>query len=262
MPILLALLIGGLAVGLTQGWFRGGAATTTSSAPSVMATDQAVPSSSASTGTQSEGASGSGTASASQSSSSTESASGPSSEEPSSSTQSPSTQGAEAVRALQKCRSKVQARDRVLQAAATGVGHWSEHVDAQTDANRGDISTSQMQAIFKRTRLAGPADVKRYREALARDKQLSAACQPPSGAPARVTTAMANCAKRAQAQGPVLKAAEAAMNDWQSHLSDMRMSKMGHVSDPQGVWVKSWRAAPANIKPYRQATSNFDAPAC
>ncbi len=228
-------------MGLLQGWFRQGPSTT-SGAPSVLGTGQtASPEASPSSATSTE----------------------PSPSEQSTGKGVSSTQASSAaVQALQKCRAKVQARDQVLTAAATGVGHWSEHVDAQTDLNDGDISSKQMQAIFKRTRLDGPADVRRYRAALARQDELSGSCQPPRGAPAEITAKMASCAKRGQAQQPVLAAAENAMEDWRSHLADMRQSRMGHVHDAQAVWIKTWRAAPRNINAYRKATAEFDAPGC
>lgn len=258
VPILLALLlIGGVGVGVGQGWFGGGAATTTATEPSVLATEQT-----ASATSSSDSESASAEPSDSTSSSDTPSPSASSSSTKSSTGQGSGGQDAQATEALRKCRDKVEARERVLKAAATGVGHWSEHVQAQTDANQGDISSGEMQAIFKRTRLAGPADVRRYQEAVSQEDRLSGTCRAPSGAPKAVSTKMADCAERGQAQGPVLTAAKEAMNDWRSHLGDMKMSKMGHVNNPQAVWIKTWRAAPKDINAYRKAASSFDAPAC
>ena len=54
------------------------------------------------------------------------------------------------------CRKAVQARDTVISRAATGIGHWSQHIQAQTDANAGRISVDAMGKIFLRSRLLGP----------------------------------------------------------------------------------------------------------
>ena len=69
---------------------------------------------------------------------------------------------AAASRALRACRAKVKAADEVLDAAKTGMGHWSEHVQAQTDANSGEITIGEMEDIFQRTMKAGDEDEKRY----------------------------------------------------------------------------------------------------
>src|SRR6478672_6200944 len=49
---------------------------------------------------------------------------------------------------------------------AAGIDHWSQHVQAQTDANAGRISLEGMKKSFMRTRLLGPSDIASYRGAL------------------------------------------------------------------------------------------------
>jgi hypothetical protein len=46
-------------------------------------------------------------------------------------------------------------RDDVLAAAKTGMRHRSEDVQAQTDANSGEITVDEMEDIFDRTLNAG-----------------------------------------------------------------------------------------------------------
>lgn len=246
VPVILALLIGGTAVGLGQGWLRGGTATT-ADVPSVMATEQ--------------------TASPSSSSSVSVSASASSQQQPSVKPASAPTASnktsAQAREALQRCRTAVRARDTVLAAARTGVGHWSEHVEAQTAKNAGDISAKKMSAIFSRTRQAGPGDVGRYQQAVKQEDQQSASCAAPPGATAAVKATMARCDERSRAQRPALRAAKDAMEDWKSHLAAMQRSRSGHVHDAQQVWLRAWRAAPPHINEFRSTTSALqDAPGC
>jgi hypothetical protein len=168
----------------------------------------------------------------------------------------------QAQQAIQGCRAKVDAAEQVMKEAKIGVGHWAEHVQAQTDNFAGKISLDKMHAIFKRTRLDGPDDVKRYADAMKSYDKLSGSCGAVAGASAKLTSQLASCADRLRAQKPVLSAAANAMDDWKSHLAAMRRSAMGHVHDAQGVWIATWKAAPPHIKAYNKARKGFDAPAC
>jgi hypothetical protein len=185
---------------------------------------------------------------------------------PSPSTQSTTTErpaSAEAVRAMDSCRERVQAADEVLDQARTGIGHWAAHVAAERDAARGEISGKRQQEIFKATRLQGPVDQRRYAAAL-RDynRVRGASCGRAKGADDEVAATLATCQKRAAAQGPVLAAAADAMGDWKSHLADMQRSREVHVANAQRVWIEAYRAAPTNLNAYDKALDRFDAPRC
>jgi hypothetical protein len=164
--------------------------------------------------------------------------------------------------ALTACQKKVRQGDRVLKQAKTGVGHWATHVQAQTDADNSRITVAEMAGTFKSTRLAGPADQKRYADALFDYRKLKGSCRAVKGAPKAVAAALAKCAQRAREQQPVMTAAAAAMKDWRSHLAAMQRSSEGHVANAEEVWLRAWRAAPPHIKAYKKAAAAFDAPAC
>jgi hypothetical protein len=242
-------------VAVQQGWFTGDRSATAS--PSLPASPGS------STGPTGSGPSSSAASPSATASSSTTSAS-PTKQSPSASGTASASDptGTAASAALEECRASVQAADDVLEAARVGIGHWSEHVQAQTDANKGKISLAKMAAIFKRTRLDGPNDVRAYDEARDKAKDRSGSCEPPDGSPAAVEDTMGDCRKRSEAQQPVLAAAADGMGDWKSHLAAMRRSRMGHVHDAQGVWIRAWRAAPPHIKAFDRADDRFDAPTC
>src|SRR3954451_1957124 len=84
--------------------------------------------------------------------------------------------GAGASGALAACSQKVAAARHVVEVASTGVGHWHTHVQARTDMLDGRISVERMDALWKRTRLAGPADQQRFKSALGED-DAAGACQ-------------------------------------------------------------------------------------
>jgi hypothetical protein len=240
VPVVIAALLLVGVLGATQGWFRGDGSTTANASPSVLASQQ--------TAEPSE---------TTPSPSETDSPSPTPSAKPSSETRSEA-----GAQALAGCRAKVKADDRTVAAAEKGIGHWSEHVQAQTDANSGKISVDRMDAIFKRTRLAGPDDVQRYRDAVDEADKESGSCSAPAEATSGERKQLNSCAARAEAQQPVLAAAEDGMRDWTSHLAAMRRSRMGHVHDAQGVWIRAWRAAPPHIEAFEKADRAFDAPAC
>ncbi|MET0694849.1 MAG: hypothetical protein ABWX96_19660 [Propionibacteriaceae bacterium] len=236
MPlVVVALLAVGGAVGATQGWFDATNPSTANSPASASATDQM---------------------------SAPESPSTSPSETPSESASPSAAAEAAGESELKGCRDKVEAADDVLAAAEVGLGHWSEHVQAQTDANAGKISMDKMDAIFKRTRLAGPDDVSAYSDAKKDYGDESGSCDPVTGASAKIADSLSACNKRAEAQQPVLDAAADGMADWKSHLAAMQRSRMGHVHDAQGVWIKAWKAAPPHIEAYQKAVKKFDAPDC
>ena len=160
------------------------------------------------------------------------------------------------------CQRKVDAADKVLSAARTGVLHWATHVQAETDADAGKISTSLMQARFAKTRVAGPGDQSRYAKARSEYQKLDGSCAKVKGASASVAGKLADCRERADAQKPVLAAAANGMADWKNHLAAMQRSREGHVRNAQGVWLEAWRAAPPHINAYKKAYANFRAPKC
>ena len=167
-----------------------------------------------------------------------------------------------AEQALEACQAKVSAGDKVIKEAKTGVGHWAAHVKSQRLADEGKIGLDEMKARFKATRLKGPADQKRYRDAVdAYDKE-DGSCSEVAKAPKAVAASLEKCASRSSDQESVMSAGAKGMKDWASHLAAMQRNKMGHVSDPQGVWIRAYRAAPKNINAFEKAIDNYDPPSC
>ena len=157
------------------------------------------------------------------------------------------------------CKATVQSRDTVISRAASGIDHWSQHVQAQTEANAGKISVDMMKRSFMRTRLLGPADIARYRDALDAAAEKSDGCSTPKAAPADIAATLETCETRLTAQKPVLVAGARGMGDWSSHLAAMRRNKESHVHNAQQVWVSAWRAAPTHIRAFDRAEGRFAA---
>jgi hypothetical protein len=172
---------------------------------------------------------------------------------------------AAAVKALEACQKKVDAADAVLKQGKIGVLHWAEHVQAQKDYFAGKITAVQMKAHFKRTRLKGPDDLKRYDDALSTYEDLEGSCAKVKGADHAAAATLAKCEDRSNAQEPVMKATAAGMKDWKNHQKFMQRNavhKAGTPSEAQAVWLRQYAAAPKNINAFKKATNNFNAPSC
>jgi hypothetical protein len=167
-----------------------------------------------------------------------------------------------AEEALKTCQVKVSAGDKVIKEAKTGVGHWASHVESQRLADEGEISIDEMKARFKETRLLGPGDQKRYRDAVNAYQDEDGSCSEIDKAPKAIAASLEKCASRSADQEPVISAGAKGMKDWASHLAAMQRNKQGHVSDPQGVWVRAYRAAPKNINGFEKALDDYDPPSC
>jgi hypothetical protein len=184
---------------------------------------------------------------------------------PSPSTTSSATASAASQEALAACQTLVRAADDVLKQGKIGVENWTEHIQAQKDYNAGKATTDEMKARFKKTRLRGPNDLKRYDKALATYKDLDGSCAKVEGADSEVATALAKCQKRSNAQEPVLKATAGGMKDWRAHQKFMQRNaqhQAGSPSDALATWLRQYRAAPENINAFKKADTNFEAPSC
>jgi hypothetical protein len=168
-------------------------------------------------------------------------------------------------KALEACQAKVSAADEVLKQGKTGVSHWAIHVQAQRDNLDGKITVDEMKARFKKTRLKGPDDLKRYDDALSAYEDLKGSCERVRGADTAVAAALAKCEKRSKAQPAVLKATAAGMKEWKAHQKLMQLNALhnaGTPSEAQSSWLKQFHAAPKTIKAFKEETAGFKAPSC
>jgi hypothetical protein len=180
------------------------------------------------------------------------------SEQPTEGASSGSSAGPAAVR---RCATAVNRAEKVVAAASDGVSHWHTHVQARTDMLKGAMSVAEMDRMWKRTRLAGPADQERFRAALDGYQPQKATCDLADGQ----GRSAAACATRFRTASTAVDAAEAAMADWKSHLDNMASYAAGGMTqvEAQTRWVAAWRNAPQNITAYDEArTALAGAPTC
>ncbi len=164
-----------------------------------------------------------------------------------------------------RVRRRFRLQIRSSKQGKTGVEHWAGHIQAQKDRFDGKITPEQTKARFKATRLKGPGDLDRYEDALSAYKDLEGSCKKVDGADSAVAASLVACEERSNAQEPLMAATAAGMKDWKAHLTFMQRNALheaGTPSEALDTWLKQYDAAPKNIKAFKKASGDFDAPSC
>ncbi|NED99989.1 hypothetical protein [Phytoactinopolyspora halotolerans] len=171
-----------------------------------------------------------------------------------------------ARQAIEACTDELSAGEAVVSEAKTGVGHWTEHIDARTDLLAGRNTEEETRAIWKRTRLAGPDDLERF-DAVHTTYERTAGCDDLAAAdvPQDLAADAEQCLVRAERTEAAVAAARDAIGDWEDHLHAMADHADGHMTadEAQDKWVEAWENAPTNINAFDEARDELEqAPAC
>ncbi len=156
-----------------------------------------------------------------------------------------------AATALKACRAKVRAADKVLAVGRHGMRHWSEHLQAQTDAFAGKITVGKMDDIFDRTRKAGDQDENRYTKRSSPTTANTAHAAPSEVlAPSSAT----NWPVAPSGHGPSGPCSPRRRTGWRTgrSISANEALKAGRDSQSPEEWLQTWRAAPPHIKAYKK----------
>ncbi|TDO46381.1 hypothetical protein EV643_111234 [Kribbella sp. VKM Ac-2527] len=157
------------------------------------------------------------------------------------------------------CSGEIAATEAVVTAARVAAGHWREHVQARTDLLTAKNTEAITKAIWKRTRLAGPADQARLDAATAGQKKVVGGCQGLTSAAAPA------CKQRLAALTAAAATGRAASGDWAAHLAMMKAHAAGDfgAEHAQHLWVAAWQNAPKNLDAFAQADAALaKAPTC
>jgi hypothetical protein len=174
---------------------------------------------------------------------------------------------AAATKELRKCARAVARAERAVSVARVGVGHWREHVRARTDWLHGRISEKKMNAIWDRTRAAGPSDVKRFHTARQHyhEEPRCTKRHEFKAVPRSKHDLVTGCVARSVFAPRAVAAAKATIVDWKNHLKHMNTYANGGMSSgkAQRLWVRAWRKAPQNIGAFKAAGAKLHhAPHC
>jgi hypothetical protein len=171
------------------------------------------------------------------------------------------------ARLLMTCAREVQNAERAISVARVGVSHWRAHVRARTDMLKGRISEKRMNAVWDRTRAAGPTDVRRFQTAR-RHYHEQPRCTKRHHfrpLPRSKRHAVTGCVTRSAMAPEVVAAAKATIVDWKNHLKHMNTYANGGMTagKAQRLWVRAWRKAPQNIGAFHAAGAKMHhAPIC
>jgi hypothetical protein len=174
---------------------------------------------------------------------------------------------ASAKKELTMCAHAVAKAERAVAVARVGVRHWRAHVRARTDMLKGRISEKKMNAIWDRTRAAGPADVRRFhtaRQHYHEEPRCTKRCNF-SDLPRSNRQAVNGCVARSIRAPRAVAAAKATIVDWKNHLKHMNTYANGGMTagKAQRLWVRAWRRAPENMQAFKAAGSELHhAPHC
>ncbi len=168
------------------------------------------------------------------------------------------------------CRAQVAGADAVVEAARVGIDHLETHTGAHQAWVEGRISEEQKSALYKATRLAGPADVARFaaaQKAAQKTAQKTAqrttrratagtqACTPPQRA----------CAERMETLSAAMTSGRSGMAVWEEHLANMADFAAGKFDSDraQALWDRTRAEAQKVIASWDKADQAVrQAPRC
>lgn len=174
-----------------------------------------------------------------------------------------STTGPAAPEGFTACRTEVTRADALVAAGATVADDWAAHTSSLTRLDTGRITQAEADATWKRTRLAGPSDMQRYRAASAAYTRSKGACARMGALPDAFVRAAARCKQRANADSNVAVQVAPVSVAWASHLTSMKAK----TDTPVGRYMRKWHQqvqdAPTILSAYRTAASAVRAsPTC
>ncbi len=151
------------------------------------------------------------------------------------------------------CAAEMTAAEAEVSAVRVAAGHWREHVEARTALLAGRISQATTKAIWKRTRLAGPADIQRLAAATAARDSTRGGCDTAAGEAGKA------CRHRLTVLAAAATSGNAVARDWKGHLDMMAAHKAGGMDDKhaQAMWVAEWKAAPPNLSAFANAEARL-----
>ena len=151
-----------------------------------------------------------------------------------------------------------------LEAAGPGMDQWRVHVGAMNKLVLGEITLQQATDFWDRTRVGAKRRLAWFDEAGDEAERRGLDCPTP-GRLGRASSEVRDCAARIAADEATWLAARRALQTWATHVEDMDMLKMGHLSpqDATAMWLASWKQGVREIDAYRGAAkASRSAPAC
>ena len=155
---------------------------------------------------------------------------------------------------LDRCGTAEDRLDATLRAAGPAMAQWEVHVGAMNQLVLGAITLQQASDFWNQTRVAAKRKLGRFDEAMGPVRRSGLNC-PVVDRLGHASTELRSCALRVDADERAVDAAQTALDTWATHVEDMDMLKMGHLSpaDATQAWLASWEQGVQQIQTYQGA---------
>jgi len=155
---------------------------------------------------------------------------------------------------LDRCGTAEDRLDATLRAARPAMAQWEVHVGAMNQLVLGAITLQQATDFWNQTRLAAKRKLGRFDDALGSVRRSGLNC-PVVDRLGHASADLRSCALRVDADERAVGAAQTALETWATHVEDMDMLQMGHLSpaDATQAWLASWEQGVQQIQTYQGA---------
>jgi hypothetical protein len=146
-----------------------------------------------------------------------------------------------------------------LRAAAPALDQWEVHVGAMNKLVVGAITPQQASAFWSQTRTGAERNLAHFDSVSRRARLAGVDCLPP-GTLSHASGALRACAQHVVRERRTLEAARTALQTWRTHIRDMKMLDMGHLSPAVAtrLWLANWHRGVRELRTYRTATRAMD----
>ena len=161
-----------------------------------------------------------------------------------------------------RCRQADAELAAPLRAATPALDQWEIHVGAMNKLVVGAITPEQAGAFWSQTRAGAERNLANFDSASRRVRSAVVDCPPPSTL-SQASRALRACAQHVVREQQGLETARIAMRTWRTHIRDMKMLDMGHLSPEVAtqLWLANWQRGVRELRTYRSATRAMDGPA-
>jgi hypothetical protein len=146
-----------------------------------------------------------------------------------------------------------------LRAAAPALDQWEIHVGAMNKLVVGAITPQQAGAFWSQTRVGAERNLANFDSASRRVRLAGVDCPSPSTL-SHASKVLRACAEHIFREQHALETARIALRTWRTHIRQMKMLDMGHLSPDVAtrLWLANWHRGVRELRTYRSAMRAMD----
>ena len=150
--------------------------------------------------------------------------------------------------ALRKCVRLFDRQVATTLAADTSLDQWRRHILAMNQLVAGQITLTQAQQYWNRTRLGAHRNVRTFKR-LQRTLDTLHCPQAATASPR-----LAPCHRAIQAYHDALEAAATTIDTWNMHIRDMDALRAGRITPQKAtkMWIRSWHVGARQLRDYHR----------